>query len=176
MHDITVTININTNTITVSDLTSLDAFENRVIVKAVSIVDGEGDDVTFNRFRAGIYLRDATDETVVLDYYTYPITGDNLEYSPDGVLFSKILTETEPNESYVLHVYAEDAGDYYEKRFNLTLPKTERPYDHLSTFNSWTWNDSEKEWEAPVAKPEDQEGHFAKWSEADLNWVQVSID
>lgn len=37
-------------------------------------------------------------------------------------------------------------------------------------FDSWTWNDSKKEWEAPTPMPE---GALYIWDEETLSWIEV---
>ena len=169
IHDINVEININTNTITIENADSLQANDNRIIFTAISVVDGENSSVEFNRFKCGFYVRDNNNTTV--EYKTYPPAGDAVNYSPDGVVLNEFLDELDFNEDYTLQVYVEDAGVFYDKTINISIPKSIRPYDHNGDFDSWTWNDTAKIWEAPVAKPDDPNDGFYKWDEQNQEWV-----
>lgn len=43
-------------------------------------------------------------------------------------------------------------------------------------FASWVWNDEDKKWEPPVAKPtEVPENYFYQWDEPSVSWTLVEI-
>ena len=44
-----------------------------------------------------------------------------------------------------------------------------KPYD------SWKLNYETFRWEAPVAKPENEDGYIWRWSEINKEWIKVSI-
>lgn len=169
INDINIKININTNTITIENADSLQSTNNRIIIAVTSIVDGEDSAVEFNGFKCGFFIRDGDNNTI--EYRTYPPAGQTIGYSPDGVVLSEIIDKLELNENYTLQIYAEDAGVFYDKIININMPKSIRPYNHNGDFDSWTWNDTTKEWEAPVIKPNDPKDGFYKWNEEDQKWV-----
>ena len=57
-------------------------------------------------------------------------------------------------------------GGTYEPDFDVFIAP--RPYP------SWKLNYTTYQWEAPVAKPEDTEEYFYKWSEINKEWIQVA--
>jgi len=58
-------------------------------------------------------------------------------------------------------------GGTYEPDFDVFIAP--KPYP------SWKLNYTTYQWEAPVAKPEDTEEYFYKWSEINKEWIQVAI-
>ena len=58
-------------------------------------------------------------------------------------------------------------GYIYDPDFDVFIAP--RPYP------SWKLNYTTYQWEAPVAKPEDTEEYFYKWSEINKEWIQVAI-
>ncbi len=59
-------------------------------------------------------------------------------------------------------------GYTYDSDFDVFIAP--RPY------TSWKLNYTTFQWEAPVAKPEEIEGSFWKWSEINLEWIKVDIN
>ena len=57
-------------------------------------------------------------------------------------------------------------GYIYDPDFDVFIAP--RPYP------SWKLNYTTYQWEAPVAKPEDTEEYFYKWSELNKEWIQVA--
>jgi hypothetical protein len=172
INDINIEINTNTDTITITnDDLVLASNKPRVIITCVSIVDGENSEVSFNSFKCGFFVRDANNTTI--EYKTFPQPGEVIKYSPDGIVLTENLDQLEFNTSYTLHVYAEDAGLFYDKTASISVPKSIRPYDPNGDFNSWNWNDSTKEWEPPVSKPDDVVNGFYKWNEESQQWGLV---
>lgn len=168
INDINIEININTDTISETISLVPAGHKPRIVVTTTSIVDGENSDVSFSAFKCGFFVRD--DNNTTIEHSTFPPTGEVVKYSSDGVVLIKNLDELDFNTAYTLHVYVEDAGLFYDKTINFTIPKSIRPYDPNGDFNSWTWNDSTKIWEAPVAKPADPENQFYKWNEENQQW------
>lgn len=169
INDINIEININTDTITIDDTNLvLASHKPRIVITCVSIVDGENSEVSFNGFKCGFFIRD--DNNTTIEYKTFPQSGDVIKYSPNGVVLTENLDQLDFNTSYTLHVYVEDAGLFYDKTVNITVPKSIRPYDPNGDFNSWNWNDSTKDWDAPIAKPDDVEDGFYKWNEENQQW------
>lgn len=58
-------------------------------------------------------------------------------------------------------------GYKYDDLFDAFIPP--QPYP------SWKLNYTTFQWEAPVAKPQDTEEYFYKWSEINKEWIQVAI-
>lgn len=58
-------------------------------------------------------------------------------------------------------------GFKYDSDFDIFIAP--QPYP------SWKLNYATFMWEAPVAKPEDTEEYFYKWSEINKEWIQVQI-
>ena len=58
-------------------------------------------------------------------------------------------------------------GHIYDPDFDVFIAP--RPY------TSWKLNYTTYEWEAPVAMPEEIEGHIWKWSEINKEWILVNV-
>ena len=58
-------------------------------------------------------------------------------------------------------------GYIYDSTFDVFIPP--QPYP------SWKLNYTTFDWDAPVAKPEDTEEYFYRWSEINKEWIQVQI-
>ena len=58
-------------------------------------------------------------------------------------------------------------GFTYDTAFDAFIPP--------SPYQSWKLNYITYQWEAPVAKPEDIEGHIWKWSEVNKEWISVNV-
>jgi hypothetical protein len=69
-----------------------------------------------------------------------------------------------PETTYELYLWAENAGQSFEKTFEFTTPRPPQPYP------SWTWNG--ETWEAPVPYPEGEE--FYVWEEENQEWILVT--
>lgn len=48
-------------------------------------------------------------------------------------------------------------------------------FTFASPYSSWIFNEATLEWEAPVTRPEAQEGEFYDWDEDTVSWVKLSI-
>jgi hypothetical protein len=59
-------------------------------------------------------------------------------------------------------------GYKYDKDFNVFIP--EQPY------SSWKLDYEIYDWVPPVARPDDIEGYFWKWSETNKEWVSIPIE
>jgi hypothetical protein len=58
-------------------------------------------------------------------------------------------------------------GYYYDDSFDAFIP--------LQPFPSWKINYTIFKWEAPVAKPDDIEGFWWKWSEPNKEWIKIAL-
>jgi hypothetical protein len=59
-------------------------------------------------------------------------------------------------------------GHKYDQDFDAFIPP--QPYP------SWKLDYTTYQWVPPIPKPEDVEGYFWKWSEVNLEWIQVPIE
>lgn len=172
MNIITAKANINTD---VWEITKDELDSNTIQLEffAESIVDGENSYIEFNGFKYGFFLRDQSG--AVVQYGSYPKVGERI-ISTDSILTS-IKLETEIDESYSLHIWAEDAGKFYDSTVELVIPTSVRPYDPNGEFLSWSWDSALKEWIPPVEKPQDPSdgSGFYKWNESETNWIFKEI-
>ena len=171
---IEIIIDINNNAITVSNLDTVTPNNNTLSFKVKSIVDGVNDYIEFTRFKYGFFVKDLND--VIVEQGTYPPVGDLL-LSTDGILSVSTLN-LEANSTYALQVYAENVGVYYDINESIVTPKFDRPYDNNGSFNSWTWDDTTKIYQAPTEKPNEPEDglSFYKWDESLLSWELKNIN
>jgi hypothetical protein len=58
-------------------------------------------------------------------------------------------------------------GSLYDPEFDVFIAP--------QPFPSWKLDYTTYQWEAPVAKPEDTDEYFYKWSEINKEWIQVAI-
>lgn len=188
MTNILIDININTNTISIDYPAELDHANSNVVFTVTSIVDGENSYVSFNSFKYGFFIRNSENETV--QYATYPKAGEVIK-TDDGNLPVETLSALQADETYVLHVYVEDAGVFYDKRIDITTAIPTRPFFTIGNhnpgessateervyYNSWVWNCEKKEWEPPITKPSPlSDNGCYKWIETDLKWVWIEFD
>ena len=59
-------------------------------------------------------------------------------------------------------------GYIYDKDFDVFIPP--KPYP------SWKLDYTIYDWVPPIPKPEDTEEYFWKWSEINLEWIQIPIE
>ena len=71
--------------------------------------------------------------------------------------------------SYNGNIRANYAGIGYIYNSDFDVFIAPRPY------TSWKLNYTTYEWEAPVAMPEEIEGHIWKWSEINKEWILVNV-
>jgi hypothetical protein len=119
-------------------------------------------EVSFNAlsFGASVY-----GDGKMIDEVSYPV--DNLVYesSNQDILEIKRFYEILPEKEYLIKVWAKDSGVFFEETFAHIAP---RP---LSPFPSWTWEDSTKEWCAPVPAPSCCDDY--NWDESSLSWLVI---
>jgi hypothetical protein len=58
-------------------------------------------------------------------------------------------------------------GFKYDKDFDVFIAP--QPY------SSWKLNYTTYQWEAPVARPEDTDEYYYKWSEINKEWIQIEL-
>jgi hypothetical protein len=99
------------------------------------------------------------------------IAIDGLESEKAGIDFLKELHNHEnwKQTSYTASIRANYAapGYKYDKDFDVFIAP--KPYP------SWKLDYTTYLWKAPIDKPEDVEGFIWKWSEHNLEWIQVAI-
>ena len=71
--------------------------------------------------------------------------------------------------SYNNSIRANFAGVGYKFDPDFDVFIAPRPYP------SWTLNYTTFQWDAPVAKPEDIEGSYWKWSEINKEWISIQL-
>ncbi len=171
---IEITIDVDNNVITTSNLDTVTPINNKLSFKAKSIVNGVNDYVEFTRFKYGFFVKDLNG--VIVEQGTYPPVGDLL-LSTDDILSVSTLN-LEANSTYVLQVYAENSGVFYDINESIVTPKFDRPYDNIGIFDSWTWDDTAKIYQAPTEKPNEPEDglSFYKWDESLLSWKLQNIN
>lgn len=96
---------------------------------------------------------------------SYP--PSNVRYiNSDQVYLVIERLELSPETTYELYLWAENAGQSFEKTFVFTTPRPAQPYP------SWIWNG--KIWESPVEYPND--GHFYEWNEENQEWSSLVFE
>ena len=118
--------------------------------------------VEFKNLNFGYELRQNEN---IKSYGVYPPANTKYVRSDQEYLVS-VRIETQPNETYELFLWAENDSIKIEKTFELNIPKPQQ------NFESWTWNDINKIWEAPVPYPEDNK--IYTWNEETQNWEEVT--
>ena len=117
-----------------------------------------GDDfIEFVNLKYGFFLYEGD---TVIQQGSFPPVGMRL-VSSDQPFIDDIRLDVKPGRVYQIHLWAENAGLFYDYRIPLDVPKYEQP------FASWTWNGDE--WVPPVPYPND--GEFYVWEEDKLQWV-----
>jgi len=64
---------------------------------------------------------------------------------------------------HTLYFYGQKMMERFEKEFELTVPKPLQPFD------SWTWDENTKTWNAPTPYPSDNNNYT--WNEDDKEWI-----
>jgi hypothetical protein len=96
---------------------------------------------------------------------------DGVESENKGIEFLRELTghndwvQTSYNANFRKH-YA-GKGFQYDKEFDAFIPP--KPYP------SWKLNYTSFIWESPIPRPDNVDGHEARWSEPNQEWIQVAI-
>ena len=101
-------------------------------------------------------------EDSIKQYGVYPPAGLTYVNSDQQYLVvERLFLESE--KTYTLWLWAENDKNVFEKEFEFTTPRPQKPHE------SWIWSGSE--WEAPVPYPQD--GNFYLWDEDNLVWNDV---
>lgn len=157
---IRVTADLNYNRWIVSDFIE-DPHQMYLQIGFTSLVNN-GKRTEFHNLKFGFFLKDDTGKTV--QQQSYPPAG-MLYISSDQDFLEQIELNTIVDRKYQIHIWAEDAGVFYDHTVNLTIPKYTRPY------TSWTWNPEQTEWQPPVEYPSD--GNLYMWDEEKQLWYYV---
>jgi hypothetical protein len=121
-----------------------------------SLVRGD-DFIEFVNLKFGFFLYH---NSQTIQQGSFPPVG--LKYiSSDQDYIEQIKLNVVPDKNYQIHIWAENAGKFYDHKINLEIPKYEQP------FASWTWNGLE--WIPPTPYPND--GELYVWEEDMLDWV-----
>lgn len=96
---------------------------------------------------------------------SYPPAGVKYVQTDQPYLAVERL-KLKPETDYVLDLWAENAGEQFEKQFEFSTPRPSQPFD------SWTWNSEDKVWQAPTPRPND--GKSYTWDENSRSWIEVT--
>jgi hypothetical protein len=121
-----------------------------------SLVNGDSY-IEFNNLKFGFFLYY---EGQTIQQGSYPPVGIKL-ISSDQEFIEQITLNVQPDKTYQIHIWAENAGKFYDHRVDLEIPRYEQP------FASWIWNGTE--WVPPTPYPDD--GELYVWEEDKLSWV-----
>ena len=116
--------------------------------------------ITFKDLKFGYELKQ---DGNIKQYGVYPPAGVRYKRS-DQEYLEVVRLNTKTDESYTLFLWAENDGQRFEKEFDFETPRPAQPYD------SWTWNSTDKVWEAPEPYPNDDNDYT--WDEETLSWVE----
>ena len=120
--------------------------------------------ITFKDLKFGYELKQ---DGNIKQYGVYPPPGVRYKRSDQEYLVS-VRLKLETEEPYSLFLWAENDGERFEKEFDFETPRPRQPYD------SWTWNSSDKVWEASEPRPDD--GNNYRWDEETTSWVVAETD
>jgi hypothetical protein len=101
---------------------------------------------------------------IILGTDSYP--KENIEYissDQEYVELSRVFG-FRPNRTYSLSISVSNNNEYNSETLTFVFPKPDQ------TFPSWTWNDDEVRWEAPIPYPGGQGEPFYTWNEEDQSW------
>lgn len=93
------------------------------------------------RYEAKIENNIVIDTIICDDNYTHNLPGLWIEYNPEVTV---------------------SVGYTYNEHEGFSPP---RP------FNSWIWNETEKNWDSPIPVPDDQ--NIYEWDELNQTWVMI---
>ena len=103
------------------------------------------------------------------------IVIDGNESEQAGIRF---LTELHGHSLWKQTSYNASSGNGFRKNYagiGFTYDTAFDAFIPPSPYQSWKLNYITYQWEAPVAKPEDIEGHIWKWSEVNKEWISVNV-
>jgi hypothetical protein len=130
---------------------------------ALSFIAGDGlAKAKFENLRFGFDLK-LNSEVVASEHY--PSQGQLYQWSDTYPLATPILY-LNPNKTYELCLYAENAGHRTEQNIEISVPKPDKPY------NSWSWSEEAMEWLAPIPQPKD---YPHEWNESTQMWVKRNM-
>lgn len=140
----------------------------------VQIIFQSADDTErdISNLEFGFCLRKGAEE--ILSSH-HPIGPIRYEKSKTAIMFA-VREQLIPNETYSIEAYARDL--HTKKNIDtkqLTFKTTRRP----KKFESWTWNDDIKDWEAPIPHPDPVNGvddpiphKLYQWSNTRQQWIE----
>jgi hypothetical protein len=120
--------------------------------------------VEFDNLKFGFEL---TKDGAVIDSHQWP--PDNVKYRrTDQKYLVAHRLKFQPDQTYDLFMWAENAGIRAEKTHTFTAPRPAQPYA------SWTWDETYNHWRPPVDIPAD--GGDYMWDEDAGDWVVFEMD
>jgi len=134
--------------------------DSRFLVLEIGFKQKKFDNLSFG-FRTFI------GENLVLEK-SYPEQGITYVETDQKYLIAEQL-ELQPEDEVKIDFFANNSGIEYDDFITFTIPRPEQPYE------SWIWNDSKREWEAPKPRPTSPisfEESFFIWNEEILDWEE----
>lgn len=96
-----------------------------------------------------------------------PHKGSSYHSTDQECLDSFSVDNIHRGRKYTINVWAENAGEKWEKSFDITLPRPESPYP------SWSYDKIHGLWVSPIPYPDDDKTYI--WDEDLTNWVELDI-
>lgn len=125
--------------------------------------DSDGLPVFFDNLTFGISVLQGS---TVIQEASFPENGLIYESTDQEFLVNVILSSVKLGMEYILNVWVNNAGEYWEQSFDLFLPKWPQLYP------SWSWSDELEFWQPPIPYPND--GKNYDWNEEKGVWEETS--
>lgn len=139
------------------DTNQIGGFDNDLFIK----FENTNSIKNFKEMKFGFELKKGND---IKQYGIFPPAGVRYR-SSDQNFKASIRLELQPEEIYILYLWANYDKEKIRQNFEIKNPKPKK------IFESWQWNNSEKIWQPPVAKPEN--GVECEWDEQKLSWKLI---
>jgi hypothetical protein len=111
----------------------------------VGFRDNEELPVVFSGLEFGYSLK--LNSTVVFEEM-FPPAGTTYVSTDEDFLYSSLVSGLIPEEEYVVHVWAKNSGEFWERSVNVVLPPTakEIPIPYPDDNLVYEWNSEEQNW------------------------------
>lgn len=139
---------------------TLSGYEDSAKILYFGFTDSDGLPVIFDDLSFGFQLKN---ENEILSEDSFPKEGMSYKSTDQEFLISAHLTDMKLGEPYKLFVWVVNAGVRWDQSFDVMLPRWKQPYP------SWTWNESNDCWIAPIPYPTD--GGIYVWDEDQMAWI-----
>lgn len=151
--------------LTKSWLIKNDALQSSCIDICIGFTKKEKLPVTFDNLSFGLSV---FSENEKIFEESRPHAGSSYHSTDQECLDNFIIDNVNRGRKYTINVWAENAGEKWEKSFDVTMPRSESPYP------SWSYDKIHGVWVSPVPYPDDDEIYF--WDEDLTNWVKFKIN